>query len=188
MTEESYTIAQVAKFTGLHAKSVRRLIKQGKLRAEMGEGKFGPEYQITQTGLLESEAVRAYLSRGNNTGQGEGAQALEDGPGMEAGQGLGRAPSGGASPSEAALWPISNNLLLRFQELAEELSEYKAKAILLEAAESESEKLRAQAQEQGETLQEREAALHARELELATLKGLSWRKFRKWKKAQAQAQ
>lgn len=185
MTEESYTIAQVAKFTGLHAKSVRRLIKQGKLRAEMTEGKFGPEYQITKTALLECEPVKVSLSRGGGKGEGEGQGRAT--PSLEGGAGIatGRGELADPNPQNPDFGPESIKLLLRFQELAEELSEHKAKALLLEAAESEREDLRGQVQKQEADLQDREAALHAKELELATLRGLSWRKFRKWRKAQA---
>ena len=43
---EGYSIKDAARTLGVTPKTIRRLIKDGKIEAELVEGKFGPEYRI----------------------------------------------------------------------------------------------------------------------------------------------
>ncbi len=47
-TSPGWTLAQAAKAIGVSVKTIRRRIKDGTLRAETVEGKFGPEYRILE--------------------------------------------------------------------------------------------------------------------------------------------
>ena len=46
MSNQGLSIKQAANATGLSEKQVRRLIKEGRIPAELHQGKYGPEYRI----------------------------------------------------------------------------------------------------------------------------------------------
>lgn len=48
MAVEGLTIPQVARRLGLSTRTVRRFIKSGKIKAELTEGSYGPEYRIKE--------------------------------------------------------------------------------------------------------------------------------------------
>ncbi len=47
MEGHGLTIGEAAKKLGVSARTVRRLIKSGKLKAELTDGVYGPEYRIS---------------------------------------------------------------------------------------------------------------------------------------------
>ena len=48
MSTQGLTIAQAAKSLGVSTRTVRRLIKSGKIKADLVAGPFGQEYRITE--------------------------------------------------------------------------------------------------------------------------------------------
>jgi excisionase family DNA binding protein len=51
---ETLTIAEAAALTGLHKNTVRMRVKLGQLAAQRAVGKFGEEYRISRTALIEA--------------------------------------------------------------------------------------------------------------------------------------
>jgi len=162
--EESYTISEVADFTGLHRNTIRRHIKLGELRAEVVQGKFGPEYRIPKSALVESAPIREALRKV------KGGEGFYGGLDMATPRGLG------------ALDSVYLSLLEDYRKALEELSEYRGRVLMLEAAEEEKERLSRRLEELERRLEEAERSLHEKELELATVRGFSWIRFRRWRK------
>lgn len=162
--EETYTIAEVARFTGLHKNTIRRHIKAGELRAEVVQGKFGPEYRITKAALVESPPIREALRK------------------VRGGEGFWEGVDTGMTPGSRALDSIYLSLFRDYQRALEELSEYRGRVLMLEAAEEEKERLSRRLEELERRLEETEERLRTAELELATVKGLSWFRFRRWRR------
>jgi hypothetical protein len=162
---EVYSIAEVARFTGLHHMTIRNYVKAGRLPAELIDGKFGPTYVISKAALVADPELRKRLSpRGEEHKQRD--------------------------LLEAAREPGYIELLDRYRDTLEELAGYKVSALMLEAAEKDREDLHAQVEEkerqlaeEGRRLEELREQLHAQALEAERLKGLTWRGFRKWRRA-----
>jgi excisionase family DNA binding protein len=59
MSKQALTIAEAAKSLGVSSRTVRRFIKSGKIKAELAEGPFGPEYRILELppALSKSKSV-----------------------------------------------------------------------------------------------------------------------------------
>lgn len=47
MSGQGLTVAEAAQALGLSQRTIRRHIKSGKIKAELVEGSYGPEYRIT---------------------------------------------------------------------------------------------------------------------------------------------
>lgn len=68
-----YTVTELSTLVGKSAKTIRRWIQSGKIKAELQEGEFGPEYRISRE---EAERVEAmYRARQAPGEQGEGVQS-----------------------------------------------------------------------------------------------------------------
>lgn len=152
---ETYTINQVARFTGLHPMTIRGYIRDGRLQAEKVEGKFGPEWRISKAALVADPEIRKRLS------PREGREEVQ----------------GGGDP-------ILLEILDRYRAALEELATYKASALMLEAAQEEKDRLRAQLEEVSARLAQAQEAARTQAQEIAALRGMGWRAFRRWKRGE----
>ncbi len=58
-TERTYTIAEAAALAGLHRNTIRMRVKLGQIQATVHAGKFGDEYRISHSALVQAGLLAA---------------------------------------------------------------------------------------------------------------------------------